>query len=372
MNSTCRTFFLFLTAVLAMHISPAHARADGDEITRLLHLELPETVTFCGEQVPLAREDVAERLEYEMIIILGNPVTTTFWFKRSPRYFPLIESVIRARGLPEDLKYVALIESDLRADVTSPAGASGPWQFMESTGKSCGLDQDDCMDDRRDWEYATQSALAHLADLKNRLGAWTLALASYNAGEGRISRAMETQGENDFYGLRLPRETERYVFRAIAAKILLEHPYRYGVDLGDARLYRPNRVEAVEVNINNGASLSVRELAHACGVSFRLFREYNPAILGSYLPAGRHRLFIPEGSRDAFIAALSRIQSDAATEQKKQVAASPKKVFHTVKKGETLTSIAKHYRTDAETIRKLNKLKPKEILKAGRVLEIHE
>lgn len=348
-------------------------------INQLLRLPIPENVSFCNEQVPLNFEDSYERLDYELVTILGSPVSTTLWFKRASRYFPLLETIIQEMGLPSDLKYVALIESDLRANAVSTAGAVGPWQFMLPTASFCGLNKNGWCDERMSWEKATRAALKHLSDLKNSMGSWALALAAYNAGQGRISKALEEQGAYDFYSLRLARETERYVFRAIAAKLVMENPSLFGIDLTGARLYRPDALSSVSINVPV-VSVSVAGMARAVGVSYRRFLEINPWITAKELPRGSYDILVPSGRegllRD-FVAQLSGVQDvsfSLSMGPGVAVAASaPVQVRqHVVKKGETLSSIAREYGVSVEDIREWNKLTKDSVIQPDQKLLIHK
>ncbi len=348
-------------------------------INQLLRLPIPETVFFCNEPVPLNFEDSYERLDYELVFILGSPISTTLWFKRAPRYFPLVETIIQEMGLPLDLKYVALIESDLRSNAVSTAGAVGPWQFMLPTAGFCGLNKNGWCDERMHWEKATRAALKHLSDLKNTLGSWALALAAYNAGQGRVSKALEEQGAYDFYSLRLARETERYVFRAIAAKLVMENPALFAIDLNGARLYRPEAVSNVSVNILV-AGASVAGMARAVGVSYRRFLELNPWITAKELPRGAYDILVPSGRegllRD-FVAQLSGVQTTSSSWSMGPgvavAASAPVRVRqHIVKKGDTLSSIAREYGVSVEDIREWNKLTNDAVIQSDQRLLIHK
>lgn len=378
-------------------VHPLPTSADSNititQTPRLLHLYIPPKVEFCGETVPLNKEDVLERLDTELVVILGQQIDVTLWFKRSPRYFPMIERITRQMGLPEDLKYVALIESNLRADAVSTAGATGPWQFMEATGVSCNLKKTDLVDERRHWELATQAALAHLASLKASLGSWSLALAAYNAGPGRILKDMEVQGERDFYGLKLPRETERYVFRAIAAKLIMENPSAYGIDIKDARLYEPECTDVVTVTIHKCA-IPVSVLAHGAGISYRWFLKLNPWLIGNEVPRGTYNFTVPSGASEGLKEAISKWEPpaegapDARIIKKQPRLAhlnldnkiksdddSPKlkgrTTTHKVKKGDTLSGIARKYNINVHQLCRWNGLSEKTALRPGQRLTIH-
>ena len=320
-----------LLIVLLQLLQASPAAADpGAVITRLLSVPMPSELEFCGESVPLDREDVAERLEIELIVALANPVSASLWFKRGARYFPMIDRKIREKDLPADLRYVPVVESNLRADAVSSARAVGPWQFIRATGRRYGLDRTSWKDERRHWEEATEAGLDHLKDLYDDLGSWPLALAAYNAGKRRVSGGMQTQGEKDFYGLRLPRETERYVLRIMAVKLMMENPGDYGIDLADARLFPPEGAVEFKVEVKRGR-LPLFVLADAAGLSFRGFRTLNPWIIGDALPRGTYRIKVPAAAETSF---------------KKEFAAwraanpEPQVVYHKVRRGDTLSGIA--------------------------------
>jgi len=261
-------------------------------INNLLRLSVPEQVTFCNEKVPLDFEDVKERLDYEIVNILGSPVTTTMWFKRANKYFGDIEKYLKSYNLPDDFKYVALIESNLRCDSKSPAGAGGPWQFMEATGKSYGLCKNPYVDERLHWDESTKAAIRLLSDLKNDFGSCFLALAAYNAGSGRVSRAMRDQEESVFFALQLPRETERYILRAVAAKLIMENPQKYGIFLDNANLYEPEKFEEITVELTDKYT-PVLNFTKKYGISYRYFFELNPHIISERLPKGKYTFKIP-------------------------------------------------------------------------------
>ncbi len=337
--------------------------AGGSEpsgISHLLRLPLPETLELCGEPVPLGREDVGERLDLELVVTLGSPVTTALWFKRMPRSFPAIEEELRRRGLPQDLKYVAVIESNLRAEAVSHAGAVGPWQFMPATGAAYGLAQDSWRDARRGWEDSTAAALQHLKDLRGRFGSWPLALAAYNAGPERVVRALESQGGKDFWGLKLPAETERYVFRMLAAKLVAERPAAYGIRLEGARLYAPEATARVELAVAR-KEVPLRVLAEAAGVSYRRFLGLNPSLVGTSLPRGTHRLTVPAEAAAGMAAALAGWQERNPE---------PRTATHRVEKGDTLSTLARRYGVSVDDLRAWNNLGPKGVLRLGQNLVV--
>lgn len=341
-------------------VLPSPAVSDASVINYLLRLPIPAQMEFCGEPVPLDRRDVVERLDLELVVILGSQVNTAIWFKRIPRYFPLVEAELARRQLPADLKYVALIESNLRATARSSAGAVGPWQFIGSTGSEMGLEQRSWVDERRDWEKSTAAALDHLSALRESFGAWPAALAAYNAGRWRVSRAMEEQRHTDYYDLVLPRETERYVFRALAAKLVIEHPEAFGIRVPQESLYAPLEVVTHAFEVRR-RELSLAAVAQAAGVPYRELCRLNPWLLGAPLPRGAHRLQVPTVNAADFDAALARWET-ANPE--------PQRVYYQVRSGDTLSAIARRHSIPLGDLLHWNALNGGSIIRPGQELVI--
>ena len=270
---------------------------------RALHaFELPARLDFAGEAVPLARWDVAERLEREFLLSLGNPAQVVLWLKRSARYFPYIERELGRAGLPEDLKYVAVIESALLPSAYSHASALGIWQFIASTARRYGLAVTSGWDERRNPERSTTAALAYLRELRQRFPDWPLALAAYNTGDARINQAMRHQGVSSYYQLALSEETERYVFRALAAKLILSEPERYGFEVPHEQRYRAYDADVIGIELRD--RVAVAELARQAGSFYRELKALNPEIVDDWLGKGRYAIRVPKGQGPALRAAL--------------------------------------------------------------------
>ncbi len=285
---------------------PPGTAAGGAEVVRFPYFRLPEQLYLCGEAVPRNDPAVNEALDREFTLTLWSRAQTTMWLKRGNRYFPELEAKLRARLLPLDLKYVVLVESDLRPGAKSPAGAAGPWQFMGPTALRFQLKLNDTVDERLEFSVATDAALNYLEKLHQLFHNWALALAAYNAGEGRIDKAIAVQGVNSFYYLSLPEETERYVHRVLAAKIVLEDPGRYGYEIPPDQLYPPFTYDEVALTLPQ--EVTVRRLAEACGSYYKAFKTLNPWIKGASLGAGTYRLKLPPGSAARFQAAYRQGQ----------------------------------------------------------------
>jgi hypothetical protein len=241
---------------------------------------------------------VRESLDREFTIVAWSRAQTTMWLKRAHRYFPEIEQKLRKKLLPLDLKYVVLVESDLLPKAKSPAGAAGFWQFIVPTAQRFQLKANDKVDERLEFGASTDAALQYLQMLHRQFQNWALALAAYNCGEGRVQKELAAQGVNSFYYLSLPDETERYVHRILAAKIILEDPARYGYDLPPDQLYPPLSFE--EVEFTAAQEVPVRRLAEACGSYYKAIKTLNPWIKGAVLPPGSYRLKVPRGTGAKF------------------------------------------------------------------------
>ena len=276
--------------------------AAPSEVVPFPYFAAPAQVYLCGEPVPLNEPEVREALDREFTIEVWSRAQTTMWLKRAHRYFPEIEAKLRARRLPLDLKYVVLAESDLRTLARSSVGALGPWQFMGPTAQRFQLRSDKAVDERLSFGAATDAALSYLEQLHRLLHNWALALAAYNAGEGRVQKAMAVQGVNNFYHLSLPEETERYIFRILAAKIIVEDPERYGFAIPGDQLYPPLTYDEVQITL--AQEVPVRRLAEASGTYYKVIKALNPWIKGDSLAPGTFRLKIPQGSAPRFQAAM--------------------------------------------------------------------
>lgn len=237
-------------------------------------------------------------MDQAFVLSVYNQEQVILWLKRANRYFPYIERRLRERKMPEDIKYVAVVESSLRTYAVSAAKATGPWQFMEKTARRYGLRVDSAIDERLNFEKATEAALNYLDDLHRQFGNWGLALAAYNCGEDRVAKSREMQGEANYYDMDLPLETERYIFRTLSAKIILTNPEHYGYRTSAIRLYPVVETDRIEIHLQR--EVHVKVIARACGTTYKMIREMNPEIRNESLPPGRHRLKVPPGTAKDF------------------------------------------------------------------------
>jgi len=233
---------------------------------------IPASVEFCGNQVSLERLDMRERFDREINSFTYFHSNTLLYFKRANRYFPMIEPILRENGIPDDFKYLCVIESNLDTRALSTAKAAGLWQFMEATGKSYGLEITADVDERYHIEKATQAACKYFKDAYNRYGNWVNVAASYNAGMGRISSSMREQLVDSAFDLLLVSETSRYVFRIMAIKEIFESPTKYGFVLKKENLYPavPVQLKAVTSDIADLASFAKEN-----GLNYMQLKEYN-------------------------------------------------------------------------------------------------
>jgi membrane-bound lytic murein transglycosylase D len=285
---------------------PPAAAVIAPETFHWPYYRLPQKLYLCGEPVPLSEPEVREDLDREFTIVVWSRIQTTMWLKRAHRHFPEIEKKLRAKRLPLDLKYVVLVESDLRPRARSSAGALGPWQFIGPTAQRFQLKANDSVDERLDFGPATDAALSYLTELYQLFRSWPLALAAYNCGEGQVQKALAVQGVQDYYHLSLPEETERYVLRILATKIVMEAPARYGYEIPPEDLYPP--LDYDEATFTVTQEVPVRRLAEACGSYYKNIKRLNPWIKGASLSPGSYRLKIPKGTAPRFYEAYRKGQ----------------------------------------------------------------
>jgi membrane-bound lytic murein transglycosylase D len=223
--------------------------SNRNEVTIVNHLAVihpPDIVFICGERIPLEIPDVRERFEREFYLEFDEN-QLILDLKRCGKYMPFIESKIKERGLPSDLKFLAIAESRLIENAYSSKGAAGLWQLMPETARKYGLRIDDYIDERLNIQKSTDAALSYLQDLYNKFNSWTLALAAYNAGEARISDALQFQWVDNYFDLHLNRETARFIFRVAAIKELISNAKRYGFVIDTTKLFKPPDVKYVSV-----------------------------------------------------------------------------------------------------------------------------
>jgi hypothetical protein len=319
-----------------------------------------DPLSFCEEPVPLEEYDVRERMEREMLLVLSDPHQVILWIKRSSRYLTPIEEALRKNGLPDDLKYIAIAESALRPHAGSPKGAMGFWQFIGTTGRKYGLQVDSDKDQRRNLFSATEAAIAYLRELRAMFGSWTLAVAAYNMGENGLRQEIARQDIRDYYRLYLPLETQRYVFRILAAKLILQNPEKYGFRLNPDDIYPP--VPTERISLQNEKETPLLAIAEAAGTYLKVIKDLNPEIRGYRLAPGQHVLLIPKGSGMGFHERLEEVLSRMEDQRQE--------VVYVVEEGDSLSQIAERYRVSVSDLRSWNQLDPKKKIQPGMRLVI--
>jgi hypothetical protein len=295
------TYFFIICLALLIFLSSSF-KSQSDEQNSQKHplsdynvyaLPLPKTLDFSGESMPLIKQDVKERMDRELLV-------NTYWqsngfllLKRAHKYFPIIEPILEAYGVPDDFKYLALIESGLQ-NVTSPAGAKGFWQIMKSTAKEYGLEVNANVDERYNLILSTKVACEYLLKAKQRFGSWTLAAASYNAGMNGISSELERQSVDNYYDMLLGQETGRYVFRIVALKEITNNAKKYGFNYTDADLYNYPLTFSVEVDT---AVSDFVQFAEGFGINYKQLKIHNPWLRETFLnnkSRKKYNIEIPE------------------------------------------------------------------------------
>ena len=250
--------------------------------------DLPEKMMYCGQTIDLTDEDVRERLDREVLVNAYFNSSTTQIIKRANRFFPVIEKILAEEKMPDDLKYIAAIESSLLQAV-SPAGAEGMWQFMPVTAKQYGLKMTTEIDERLDVRKSTRAASAYLRYAQDTLKDWVLASASYNRGIGGVRSDMRRQGTDNYFDTYMNSETARYVYRILAMKLIMEDPEAYGYVIPDRQLYKviPTQKIKLSESIPNLA-----EWAKENGSNFKMLKKLNPWLLGNKLTIKKGEVLI--------------------------------------------------------------------------------
>ena len=266
-------------------------KRDGERFY-LSSFKLPDKLTFAGQPVPMDNWQVRERIEYEFYQFLEDQGESIILAKRTGRCFPPAERQLAEAGLPDDLKYMLLVESKCISAAYSKAKASGPWQFIPSTGRRYRLKSDAVRDERRNLEMSTEAAVKYLKYLKDfQSNDWFMAMASYNAGEERVRKLLKEQKISDYWKMHGPRETMRYVPRIIAAKEIYSQPEKY-LGLSKKDLYIPLETETVTVTVKE-PQRALTSIAEEFGTYFLELKLLNPEFKKEFLPHGTYQIKVP-------------------------------------------------------------------------------
>jgi membrane-bound lytic murein transglycosylase D len=265
------------------------------DILKIVPTKIPSYISFAGESVPLHLQHVREGLDRELLVNTYWHSSTILMVKRSNRWFPVIEPILEQQFIPDDFKYLALIESGFTRTV-SPSGAAGFWQFLEKTAREYGLEVNEYVDERYNVELATIAACRYCRESFAAYKNWTLVAASFNAGKRRISESLEKQQVDNFYDLFLNEETSRYPYRILAMKAIYENQQHFGFYLEPDDLYPQWKFEIIEVS---GPIANLVDFAKQHNISYRTLKDYNPWLRSDKLPnsSGKiYRIKIPAAS----------------------------------------------------------------------------
>jgi membrane-bound lytic murein transglycosylase D len=279
MNKNTIIGVILITVTLAFCINATLPLQNDEQTERDFHnaykiynVPLPDKLDFAGEDVPLEYSFVHENLEREIDVNTYWASATMMIMKRANRFMPIMQPIFKKYGVPDDMGYIAMIESQL-ANVMSPAGAIGFWQFTISTAQENGLEVTGEVDERYNLVESTEAACKFMKGSYDRLGSWTLAAAAYNAGRTRIINAVTDQDQHNFYHLYLNDETSRYIYRILALKIIMQDPQRFGFYLRNKDLYAPIQTE--EIKVDNSIN-DLLAFAKRYGISYKSLKDLNP------------------------------------------------------------------------------------------------
>ena len=274
---------------------------------KIFAVETPEDIRFCNEPVPLHDRNIRDRLDRELLSNTYYQSNTLLYIKRANRWFPIIEPILKKYGIPDDFKYLPLVESNL-TNIISPAGATGYWQLMKATGKSYNLEINEQVDERYDMKLAAEAACKYLREAYSEFDNWTLAAAAYNRGIDGIKRQLKKQDTDNYYDLYLNTETSRYIFRLLAIKEIVSNPSKYGYHFREKDLY-PNistHIITVDTTISNLATF-----AKSLEINYRILKLHNPWLRRDNLPnksRKAYNIIIPDSGYYVF----THIEKDSA------------------------------------------------------------
>lgn len=353
---------LFLTLIIAVLLCPSISLSQVKTQSQRVatDLLLPKALSICDEPMPLSDPWAYEMLDRELTIAVCDEAQVLMWLKRAGRYFPYLEKKLARENMPQDIKYLSIAESSLISNIKSNKGAVGFWQFLNDTAKRNGLRSDKRIDERRDFEQSTEAALNYLKKLKEMFGTWTLAMAAYNCGESCIEKEIKDQQQKDYYSLKLPEETERYIYRIAAIKIIMETPETYGYSVPEEKIYKPVQCDTTSVDIKKPIHLT--DFAKGLGTSFKVIRDLNPKIIDDYLPNGAYKLNTPVGTGVKVREVLKSLSAESSSLQD---SSSSKR--YVVREGDTLTTISRETGISVAQLKSINNIEGS-IIRPGQIL----
>ena len=267
----------------------------------------PDNLDFAGEEIPIYSSEIWERIDKELLKNIYWQSNTMLYFKKANKYFPVIEPILREYNIPDDFKYLAVIESGLD-NLVSPAGAAGFWQILKGTARDYGLEVNYAIDERYNLEKATVVACKYLQDAYNQFGSWTMAAASYNMGKNGARRNIKNQFSNNYYNLYLNSETSRYVFRIIAVKEIMKNPRKYGFMFREKDLYTMPNFKTIDVD---STIASLYDFAKLHEINYKLLKQSNPWLRTSSLPDESRRKYILKIPIDTDLMVFDNIQVES-------------------------------------------------------------
>lgn len=280
---------ILLIFMLLSSAKPEEVEATEEGVTTFKPVNIPDEVFFAGEKMPLHQFDVREALDRELLSNAYFHSQTIRYIKLAPRYFPVIEPILKERGIPDDFKYLALAESGFNPRAVSPAGAVGFWQFLKGTGQQYGLEINNEIDERYHIEKSTVAACKYLHDAYNKYGNWTLVAASFNGGMARVESQQARQKMKNYYDLLFVEETQRYVHRIVALKLILENPEHFNFQVADEEKYPLIKTREVEIN---GKVLNFADFAIEQGINYKLLKDFNPWLRDDKLTNAQQKMYI--------------------------------------------------------------------------------
>ncbi len=344
---------------------------------RVFGLNIPKDLNFAGEKPPLHDFSVREGMDRELMINTYWQSQTLLLIKRSNRWFPIIEEILKQYGIPEDFKYIALIESQL-TNAVSPAGACGYWQLLESTGKVYNLEVSTEVDERYHVAKSTEAACKYFKEAYSKFKNWTLVAASYNLGMAGVERQLSKQQVNNYYDLLLNEETARYIYRILAIKDIVTRPKAYGFLLRKKDLYPP--ISTTKLSIDSSIS-DLADFALKQGYNYKILKLFNPWLRKNSLTNREKKKYYIEFPKkgwniyaDDYFDLNAGYEADTlryVTHQDFKSDTSLQQIIHIVKESESVSSIAKQYELQEEKIKMWNLLPDQDSLKPNQEIILY-
>jgi membrane-bound lytic murein transglycosylase D len=386
-----RYFIAFAAVLLFLSIIKLFVYSFSDSISdanyedyfnasyKVFSIRIPKNLNFAGEKTPIRDFSVREAMERELVINTYWQSQTLLLHKRANRWFPVIEPILKKNDIPDDFKYIPLIESQLTNAVSSQ-GATGFWQLVEPTAKEYGLEITEDIDERYNVIKSTEAACKYFKEAYKQFNNWTLVAASYNLGMTGVQSQLNRQKASSYYDILLTEETARYVYRILAMKEIISRPKVYGFILRKKDLYPviPTKKLIIDSTIHNLADFALRE-----GINYKYLKLFNPWLRTNILSNPNKKKYIlelPKNGNKFYDLDGNYDGSDVLTKKDSiNLVVEPhliadslghKTITHIVKEGETLESIAKIYNSNPEELKVWNKLPEKTDLKLNQELTI--